>query len=91
MSATLYLLLTRWSVNNGLPYTNLLQRCPKSRDVGPLAKGREGDIDRLIEVADQLMRQSEEYESIVHDMGVMPLSYLAFQLMHINNPSPQLK
>ena len=29
----------------------------------------EEDIDRLVEVAGQLMRQSGEYESIVHDMG----------------------
>ena len=30
------------------------------------------DIDRLVEVAGQLMRQSAEYESIVHDMGGNP-------------------
>jgi NTE family protein len=32
----------------------------------------EGDIDRLVETAGQLMRQSAEYESIVRDMGGSP-------------------
>ena len=32
----------------------------------------EEDIDRLVEVAGQLMRQSAEYESIVRDMGGSP-------------------
>jgi NTE family protein len=32
----------------------------------------EGDIDRLVEVAGKLMRQSAEYESIVRDMGGSP-------------------
>jgi NTE family protein len=31
------------------------------------------DIDRLREVAGRLMRQSAEYESIVHDMGGSPV------------------
>ena len=32
----------------------------------------EGDVDRLVEIAGQLMRQSVEYESIVRDMGGIP-------------------